>query len=222
MGSEFVHTLQAEFERLANPKIAHEQAAYMKHLFEFYGLKAPVRREIQRPFLLKNYLPPKQNLETLVKQLWRKPQREFQMVGQELVAKYKHTLEENDMGMLEYMITNKSWWDTVDFIASNLVGAYFLQYPHLRKAYVRKWLESNNMWLQRSALLFQLNYKNELDTKLLESAIEPLLGSKEFFINKAIGWILRQYSKTNPDWVVAYVKRTPLQPLSRREALRLL
>lgn len=218
----FIDQLTIEFERKANPKIAAGQKAYMKNQFEFYGITAPARREIQKPFLVKQYLPPKKDLEKLVRKLWKMPQREYQMFGQELAGKYVKDFQKADIETLEYMITHKSWWDTVDFIAVRLMGEYFKLYPELRKKYVKKWLASKHMWLQRSALLFQLNYKKNLDTDLLASMIKPLLGSKEFFINKAIGWVLRHYSRTNPIWVIDFVSRTDLHSLSRREALRLL
>ncbi len=96
------------------------------------------------------------------------------------------------------MITNKSWWDSIDFIAINLVGEYFKIYPCQIATYVDKWLKSGNIWLQYSAILFQLKYKQNLDTEMLSYVINNLLGSKEFFINKAIGWILREYGKSNP------------------------
>ncbi|MBX2941275.1 MAG: DNA alkylation repair protein [Cyclobacteriaceae bacterium] len=219
----YLSTLQAEFERQANPKIAAGQKAYMKNRFEFYGIPAPQRKETQKPFLLKQQLPPKKALKSLVKQLWNQPQREYQMFGQELVHRYSKQLEKEDIALLEYMVTHKSWWDTVDFIAANTMGAYFQLYPELRKEYVKKWLASDHMWLQRSALLFQLKYKDQLDKELLANTIRQLQGSKEFFINKAIGWTLRQYSKTNPKWVKDFVRDTPtLANLSKREALRLI
>ena len=217
---EYIITLKTEFERHANPIVASGQKAYKKSQFEFYGLTAPERRKIQRTFLLKEYIVPKKDLKKTVKILWSLPQREFQMFGQELVNKYSRYLLKEDIGLLEFMVTHKSWWDTVDFIAVNLIGSYFKLYPALRKKYVKKWLASNNMWLQRSALLFQLKYKHDLDAELLGNSIKSLLGSNEFFINKAIGWVLREYSKTNPDWVKKFVKGHPLHSLSRREALR--
>ncbi len=221
--TNYLSTLQAEFERHTNSQNAAAQKAYMKDHFEFYGITAPQRKEIQKPFLLKEHLPPKKDLEKLVKKLWNKPQREHQMFGQELVLKYRKQLEKEDIDLLEYMVTHKSWWDTVDFIAANIIGAYFELYPELRKKYVKKWLTSDHMWLQRSALLFQLKYKDQLDNELLTYAIRKLLGSKEFFINKAIGWTLRQYSRTNPKWVIDFVRDTPtLANLSKREALRLI
>ena len=120
------------------------------------------------------------------------------------------------------MVTNKSWWDTVDFISSKLIGEYFKIYPDQRAKYVEKWIASKNTWLQRSSVLFQLNYKDNLDTEFLTLVINSLLGSKEFFINKAIGWILRNYSRVNPGWVVDFVNKTELKKLSIKEALRLI
>lgn len=221
--TNYLSTLQAEFERHANPQRAAKQKAYMKDNFKFYGITAPERQEIQKPFLLKQHLPPKKDLEKLIKKLWSKPQREYQMFGQELVNRYSKQLEKEDMTLLEYMVTHKSWWDTVDYIAANAMGTYFKLYPELRQKYVKKWLASDHIWLQRSALLFQLKYKDQLDNDLLAYAIKRLFGSKEFFINKAIGWILRQYSRVNPEWVKIFVKDNPsLANLSKREALRLM
>ena len=220
--TEFIDTLKIEFEKNINAKVASEQKAYMRNQFEYYGLKATKRREIQKPFLAKHNLPIKSELNTIVKILWEKPQRDYQYFSQELAFKYVKQLEQKDIKLFEYMVTHKSWWDTVDFIAAKLMGAYFEIYPKQKDKYVQKWIKSNNIWLQRSALLFQLKYKKDLDTELLSSTISALLGSKEFFINKAIGWVLREFSRTNPKWVLEFVKKTELNTLSKREALRLL
>lgn len=219
---EYIKSLENEFANSANSLVAMHQKAYMRDQFDYYGLKTPIRREIQKPFLITSYLLPKEVLPKLIKILWSKPQREFQHFGQELVFKYIKAQEVEDILLYEYMITNKSWWDTVDFIAVKLLGAYFKKFPETKDATIKKWLKTNNIWLQRSAILFQLKYKKELDTLVLHNTINSLLGSKEFFINKAIGWVLREYSRTNPNWVVEFVANTNLEPLSRREALRLL
>ncbi|HSQ47380.1 MAG TPA: DNA alkylation repair protein [Lutibacter sp.] len=218
----FINTLEIEFEKNANPKIGLEQKAYMRNQFEFYGIKATERREIQKPFFIKEFLPKKVELDKILIALWEKPQRDYQYFCQELAFRYVNQLEKKDIDLFEYMVTHKSWWDTVDFIAAKLIGEYFKKYPEQRDLYVKKWLNSNNIWLQRSALLFQLKYKENLDTVLLSSIINSLLGSKEFFINKAIGWILREFSKTNPKWVAEFADRTLLSSLSRKEALRLI
>ena len=219
---EFINTLEIEFEKHKNAKIALEQKAYMRHQFQFYGLKATVRREIQKPFFIKEYLPQKSEIEHIIKTLWEKPEREYQHFAQELAFKYVKQLELKDINLFEFMVTNKSWWDTVDFIANKLMGEYFKTFPNQKEKYVTKWLKSDNIWLQRSALLFQLKYKNKIDTVLLSSTINSLLNSKEFFINKAIGWVLREYSRTNPNWVIEFVNNTELSTLSKKEALRLL
>jgi 3-methyladenine DNA glycosylase AlkD len=222
MPIEFIKSLETEFILHKNKNIAIAQKQYMKNKFEFYGIKTPLRRELQKPFLVVKYLPNKSNLEFIVKELWLKPQRELQYFSQELVKKYTKQFEKKDIELFEFMIVNNSWWDTIDFIAVNLVGAYFKKYPEQVEIYVEKWLRSGNIWLQRSAILFQLKCKQELDTELLVRIINNLLGSKEFFINKAIGWILREYGKTNPVWVKKFVQKTTLSKLSRREAIRLL
>jgi len=218
----YINALESEFERNANATIALEQKAYMRNQFDYYGIKAPQRRLVQKPFLVKQYLPPKQDLAKIVKGLWKKPQRDFQHFAQELTFKYVRQYHTSDIGLLEHMVTHKSWWDTVDYISVKLIGRYFKMYPERRDHQIKVWMESENIWLQRSCLLFQLKYKQDLDKELLNSVILPLLGSKEFFINKAIGWVLREYSKTNSAWVIQYVDKTALAGLSQREALRLI
>jgi len=220
--SEFINILETEFEKNANPEIALGQKTYMKNKFEFYGIKTPIRRKIQKPFLVKEYLPPKKELETIIKTLWKKSEREYQYFSQELAYKYVNQFEKKDIALFEFMIIHKSWWDTIDLIAPKLVGNYFKIYPEQRDTYVEKWIASNNIWLQRTAILFQLNYKSDLDKDFLAYIINSLLGSKEFFINKAIGWILRQYSRINPDWVIEFTNHTQLDKLSYKEALRLI
>ena len=222
MMDEYLSTLENEFKTHANPIYAAGQKAYLKNQFEFYGIKTPERRKIQIPFMTKNYLPPKVELPSLVEIAWSKKEREWQYFGGELVYKFNKDFDLDDIYLLEFMITNKSWWDTVDIISTKSVGSYFLKYPEQRDKVIDQWIASGNMWLQRSSVIFQLNYKQHLDKDFLAQVIQPLLGSKEFFINKAIGWILRHYSTTHPDWVIDITERLPLHKLSEREALRIL
>lgn len=217
-----LNEIEYVFNENRNVDIAAGQKAYMKNRSEFFGIKSPERRELQKPFLAKNSLPLKKDLEQLVKSLWDKPQREFQYFAMELLFKYKKQFEEKDIELFEFMVVNKSWWDSIDFISPSLMGEYFKMYPGNRNEYVEKWLASGNIWLQRSAVLFQLKYKDGLDNELLTMIIEKLQGSREFFINKAIGWILREYGKVNSHWVVEFCDKTELAPLSRKEALRII
>ncbi len=222
MIEDYIITLETEFQNQGNPENAVKQKRYLKNKFEFFGLTTPQRRSIQKPFLQKEYLPSKTKLKNIIIELWQKPEREFQHFALDLSYKYLKQIEEDDIELFEYMILNKSWWDTVDGVAPKLVAEYFKKFPQQRETYTSKWLNSGNIWLQRSSLIFQLFYKEDLDTLFLEHAINQLLKSKEFFINKAIGWILRQYSRTNPGWVEEFVDKTELSGLSKREALRLI
>lgn len=144
------------------------------------------------------------------------------MFGLDLMAKYKNKLSKEDIGLLEYLITNKSWWDSVDFIASTMVGAYFIKFPNEIQSVIPRWMKSESMWLKRTCIIFQLKYRDKVDLKLLSTVIIKCLGSKEFFINKAIGWALREVSKTNAEWVIDFANKYELSGLSRREALRLI
>jgi len=120
------------------------------------------------------------------------------------------------------MIVSNAWWDTVDFIAAGTLGRFFRMFPDLVTKLTKEWMVSGNIWLQRSCILFQLKYKKDTDTELLYSFIEKLTSSNEFFIQKSIGWALREYSKVNPPEVLRYTESTELKPLSRREALRII
>jgi 3-methyladenine DNA glycosylase AlkD len=158
----------------------------------------------------------------VVELLWALPQREFQYLAMELIKKRIKYMDENFIRFLEELVIVKSWWDTIDFIAANLISVHFQKYPDLIIPVVSRWMDSGNIWLQRSCVLFQLKYKGKTDLKLLYKLIDRLNDSKEFFIQKAIGWILREYSKTNPDEVKEYVVNHELKPLSKREALKII
>ena len=218
----FLDALGDEFQRMANPAIAKQQKEYLRGKFDYFGIKTPQRREAQKPFLQKEFLPHIDEMPGLIKEIWERPQRDFQMFGVDLMLKYKKQLRHEDLDWLVYSIVTKSWWDSVDAIAVHQIGSYFQLYPSQISKVVPKWMASENMWLQRTCVIFQLKYKKELDVALLGQVIEQLLGSKEFFINKAIGWVLREYGKTNPDWVVDFANNHELSGLSRREALRII
>jgi len=210
------------FARNANSQVAIGQKAYMKNKFEFFGIKTPERRKLQHPILQREALPDKMRAFELIRQLWDEPQREFQYLAMELLYKYRNQFEKPDIDLTQHLLIHKSWWDTVDFLAANIVGSYLRKFPEEREDLVNKWLNSDNIWLQRTCLLFQLKYKDELDTRKLEEIIHRLHGTKEFFINKVIGGIWREYSKPNPGWVVEYVNINPLHSLSKRESLKVM
>ncbi|MDP2423568.1 MAG: DNA alkylation repair protein [Bacteroidales bacterium] len=160
-------------------------------------------------------------LNELLGILWQQPQREFQYVGIDFAERLLKKLGEEAISTIEFMITQKSWWDTVDWVASHHAGTYFQLFPQHVATKTESWACSDNMWLQRSALLFQLKYKAQTDEALLFDYITRLKSSKAFFIRKAIGWSLREYSKTSPERVIRFLeKNNDLAGLSRREALK--
>ncbi len=221
---DYVSQLEEEFLKHADRNIAQKQKAYLKDKFQLFGLPTPLRKEAQKPFLIKENLPEKSELSKITKELWEKPQREFHYFVIDLNRMYLKKIEKQDIELFEFMITQNSWWDTVDLIATNLVGGYFKLYPNEINSITDKWMKSENIWLQRTCLIFQLKYKENINTELLNRFILPLIGTDEFFINKAIGWILREYTRTNPEWVIKFVEKhdKELSNLSKREALKLI
>jgi 3-methyladenine DNA glycosylase AlkD len=216
----YVASLKTLFEQNADPAQAAPMKKYMRNQFEYLGIKTPQNAALQKEFYREKGLPGLSELDQILRELWSLPEREFQYVGMGLLGKFEKQLPGEFIDTVEYLIVTKSWWDTVDAIASHTVGTHFKRFPKIRERYLKKWRKSRNLWLRRAAILFQLGYKQETDFALLSEIIRENLGSDEFFINKAIGWALRQYAYTDPNAVTNFVKSTQLHPLSRREALK--
>jgi 3-methyladenine DNA glycosylase AlkD len=196
-----------------------QMKAYLRDQFEFFGIKAPERRVLQRNFLKENPFPCDER-EKLIPALFEKNEREYQYFAMELHLRCRKSFTVDEIALIRHSIEQKSWWDTVDYIAAWTLGEYMKQFPAQIEAVCKEWMASGNFWLQRSCLLFQLKYKDKTDIELLFRLIRALMHEKEFFIRKAIGWSLREYAKTNPDMVMDFVENHPLQPLSKKEALK--
>ena len=125
-----------------------------------------------------------------------------------------------DSNFIEFLLTNHSWWDSVDTLASNYLSRYLRVFPNQKEVIINSWRKSENMWLRRSCLIFQLRYKSETNFNLLKGLILEFRHEKEFFIQKAIGWSLREYAKTNPKAVKEFVEESQIQGLAKREALK--
>ena len=216
----YIVPLKALFEKNADSSQAAPMKKYMRDQFEYLGIKTPQSAALQKAFYAEHGLPEVSELDSILRDLWSLPQREFQYVGLGLLDKTEKKLPAKFIKTIEYLIVTKSWWDTVDAIAGHTVGTHFRRFPEVREKYLPRWRSSKNIWLRRTAILFQLNYKRETDFELLCDIIRENLDSKEFFINKAIGWALRQYARVDAKAVSKFVRSTPLHPLSRREAMK--
>jgi 3-methyladenine DNA glycosylase AlkD len=214
----YIQNLAKELRALKDPVRAEFAKKYMRHQFEFLGLDAKTLRNCIRNYIKENGYPEIEHLGEFALKLWDMPEREFQQTAIEIVNKLSKKLRSDDIHWIEQLIIKKSWWDTVDGLAAWICGTYFNLFPAQIKPVTEKWMKSGNMWLQRSALLFQLKYKANTDTQLLADYIERLADHKDFFIRKAIGWILREYSKTNKEWIREFVNNHALSGLSVREA----
>jgi 3-methyladenine DNA glycosylase AlkD len=216
----YILPLAEQLEDLAEPERAVGAKAYMKNKFEFFGMPMAVRRTACKQYMKEHPLKTIGELEEIVKELWTLEQREFQYFGVELMGFHKKLWEKKTIELFEHCIVNKSWWDTVDFISSECNAKYFQLFPRQIVPVTKRWNHSKNIWLQRSSLLFQKSYKKDLNTTLLSEYILNLASSKEFFVQKAIGWVLREFARTAPEWVKEFVATHPLPNLSKREAMK--
>lgn len=216
----YSYALQTVLIQHANPDQAGSMQAYMRDQFPFLGIKTPARSALLKEFIAAQGLPSLADLAVILRDLWQMPQREYQYSALTLLDKQQKRLPPDFIGVLEYLIVTKSWWDTVDLLAGHAVATQFARYQQVRDETIARWRISDNFWLRRTTLLFQLHYKANTDEELLFSLIRENLDSKEFFIQKAIGWALREYSKTAATAVQDFVAATSLAPLSEREALK--
>jgi len=216
----YVASLKTFFEQNANAAQAGPMKKYMRDQFDYLGIKTPQNAALQKEFFAEHGFPQLSDLDIVLRDLWSLPAREFQYVAVGLLGRFNKQIPTKFIKTIEYLLVTKSWWDTVDTIAGGTVGVHFQRFPEVREKYLAKWRASDNFWLRRATILFQLNYKKETDFDLLCEIIRENLDSKEFFINKAIGWSLRQYARIDPKAVKKFVKSTPLHPLSRREAMK--
>jgi len=217
----FTQSLEKAFIENSNAENAIAMSKYMKNNFPFFGIKTEERRRILKAIWTENQNEVHENAREITLTLFAKKERELHLNAIEILIKQlKGNYKKEDILLIEKLITTNSWWDSVDTIAKNILGEYLLEHPLETENVIERFSNSGNMWLNRSAILFQLAYKQKTDFDLLKAVCEKHKMSTEFFIQKAIGWALREYTKTNPKAVKDFVLNTNLMPLSRKEALR--
>jgi 3-methyladenine DNA glycosylase AlkD len=203
-----------------NPIRIPQMEAYMRNQFPFYGVMSTPRKELLKA-LKKEHLEVLDSNEkrALIQLLWEEEHRECQLVALDWLMQWKpKEFTASDIDLFEWLITTKSWWDTVDGIAPNVVGKYARIFPEQMKETLHRWESHDSFWIRRACLIFQLRYRQETDLDLLQYFINKFKPDREFFIQKAIGWSLREVSKWNPTWVARVVEEEQLTGLAKREA----
>jgi 3-methyladenine DNA glycosylase AlkD len=216
-----IEQLTSLFEEHRNDDNAGPMRKYMKDHFPFLGIKSPLRKELEKQFFKETGILKEEFNKDFVVGLWEKDEREYQYTAITYTGKFIKKLPKDAIQFLERLITTKSWWDSVDSIAP-LVGELARKYPELVEETINHWSVDDNYWLRRVAILFQLKYKQQTNEALLYDYMVKNADSKEFFLQKAIGWALREYSKTNPESVKAFIEGNQLAPLSIREGSKYL
>ena len=210
-----------DFEKNSNELLAESMEKYMQDKFRFLGIRGGTRTEIY-----KKYFPDARKTKTIdwdfVESCWNKEEREFQYAVVYYLKAMQRFLKREDISRLKYLIVTKSWWDTVDLLAK-VVGSLVIRIEGYNQVML-EWSKDSNIWLRRVAILYQLSLKDKVDEQILDNILVNNLGNSEFFINKAIGWALRDYSKYNPEWVREFIKKNKanMANLSIREASKYL
>ena len=213
--------LITDLEENSNELLAESMSKYMQDKFRFLGVRGATRTEIY-----KKYFPDARKAKTIdwdfVENCWNKEEREFQYVVVYYLKAMQKFLKREDISRLKYLIVTKSWWDTVDLLAK-VVGSLVIRIEGYDQIML-EWSKDSNIWLRRVAILYQLSLKEKVDKQVLERILVNNLGDSEFFINKAIGWALRDYSKFNPEWVREFIEKNKngMTNLSIREASKYL
>lgn len=219
----YTQSLHQFLSALGDETIAEKQSKYMRYRFPFIGLMKDNQVKYYKEFQLENGVVKAENAIEFAKELITYPERELWYIASQTLIKHKNQIEEKDFSFIKEYLVKSDWWDIVDITASNVVGIMAAKYPKI-KSEVNSWIEDENFWLRRVAIIYQLGYRKNTDEKTLYSHILKTCHESEFFIRKAIGWALREYSKHNRDSVQKFIDlhSDKLSPLSIREGSKYL
>lgn len=213
--------LTAAYATAADPVRAERSAAYLKGVAPFLGIPTPQRRALSRQVLDSLPRPGEADCVAIALRCWELPEREYQYFAVDYLRRHVGRLSSGFLPVVRHLVSTVSWWDTVDLLAAHLAGGLVAADRALATG-MDAWIEDDNLWIARTALLHQLTYKEATDTERLFGYCLRQSGHRDFFIRKAIGWSLREYAKTDPAAVQEFVAgaRDRLSPLSVREALK--
>lgn len=216
-----VQEIQYALEKVKDPSRVEQMEAYMKNHFSFIGVMSGPRKLIFQQFKPQLLRFNSEQSWEFILECWASSYREVQYIGIDyLLTCYKKNVQASDGQHLTFILSNQTWWDSLDLIASHSVGHYARQFPEAFQELALSWETSTNFWLQRTLLIYQLKYKQQTNLELLQYYIHAFKWNNEFFIQKAIGWSLREVSKWNPEWVRGLVESENLSGLAKREAMK--
>ncbi|WP_329316326.1 DNA alkylation repair protein [Streptomyces sp. NBC_01278] len=213
--------LTTTYAAAADPVQARAMAAYMKDVAPFLGIRTPLRRALSKTVTARTPQPAEADLAALVLRCWELPEREYHYFAVDYLRRHVRVCSSGFLPVVRRLIVTVPWWDTVDHLAAHAAGPLVAADPALT-AVMDDWIGDEDLWLARTALLHQLRYKSATDPERLFAYCRRRSGHPDFFVRKAIGWALREYAKTDPEAVRAFVaaERNALSPLSVREALK--
>ncbi len=220
---EYTKSLYLFLKQHCNDNIALKQAQYMRNKFEFIGLMRDDIKKLRIDFESINGKIKKEDAFLFCIECTKYTEREMWYIGFNALEGYKKFYKYEDLKILKNWVELGDWWDIVDIIASHHLGAIAMISEDAR-AEIQNWMLAPNFWLRRCAILYQLKYKQKTDAEFLFFVCKELAHEKEFFIRKAIGWALREYSKTNPNAVKVFIQENYsfLSPLSIKEGSKYL
>lgn len=218
--TDYVKKAQQFFEKHRDMDAAVPMAKYMKSKFSFLGIPASKRSDLFKIFFNTFPTPDWDSTKLIAKEFYNLPEREYHYFAIQLLTRHKKRWSPTDIIYFESYIINNAWWDTSDLVSSRIIAPFFKKYPNLAPAMTDSWSQSKNIWLKRVSIIFQLSYKEKTDLKLLTRHIIENAHHDDFFVQKAIGWALREYSKTDYKWVLNFVIQNSLKSLSKREAIK--
>jgi 3-methyladenine DNA glycosylase AlkD len=214
-----VAELGVELASAGDPVRAADMRRYMREQFAFFGVATPERRAITKRVLRPLGPPSALDLEAIGPSAWAADERELQYAAVDVLVRHVKLARPELLDVVAGLVTTKSWWDTVDALASNVVGPLVRRYPHLVPT-LDGWIAGDELWLARTAILHQLGFKSDTDVDRLYRYSLAWAECPDFFARKAIGWALRQYARTDPDAVRRFLAEHDdvLSPLTMREA----
>lgn len=216
--NKYVQRLDEALSENAIPEDAAPMAAYMKEQFEFHGIKSKARSAVVREHVRQYGMPEGGQLKAVCRLCFApEAKRELQYCVNNLLQRAMRKLDPTFLDLVEELLPQKSWWDTVDFLSPKIAGQLLLKFPQAIERYPDRWIESDDFWFQRAAIIHQLHYKDKTDAERLFRYVLRRASSDEFFVQKAAGWALRNYARVDPEAVRAFLAQHDLPTLTVRE-----